>query len=58
MKTIQDQFWSMDKIIHKADLLLRATDQAFKTKDYFEVNNIRRELRELIDEYYKRPKEE
>ena len=45
-------FQQMDRTIKKADELLLAEDTAFETKDYRDVNRIRRELREMIDEYY------
>lgn len=48
MKSIQQ----MDKIIAKADHLLDAWDDAFETKDWKATNIAKRELRQMIDEYY------
>ena len=45
-------FQQMDKIIQVADQYLKAMEKAWETKDWSEANRLRRQLRELIDNYY------
>ena len=52
MRAIQD----MDKIIQMADRLLDAWDDAFDTKDWRAVNILKKDLRQMIDNYYHKPK--
>lgn len=49
-------FQEMDKIIQKADQYLQEMNKAFESADWAICNRIKRELREMIDNYYHRQK--
>ena len=52
MRSFQD----MDKIIQLADKYLDAESKAFDSKNWSEVNVLRKQLREMIDNYYHKQK--
>ena len=49
-------FQEMDKIIQKADQLLKAWELSFKDKEWSDTLRLKKELQELIYYYYHKPK--